>query len=397
MRRLHHLPWSWLAFAVFICLFARTGLALPTMIRLGYPNCSSCHISPQGAGLLNRYGRGIDQAQSLMGGEYIPWQSRLSQYLNAEGRITQDIRSVMQQQDISTTGKAGTQIFRRRFIYRNATELGKGLRFTGTITGENVSALRPSLSYDLPVKPAQIFVNTALLSYRIKPALEVAIGRDQLPTGINIADLSTFVRARNRLGYYDTPTQAKVFWWGKRYLVSPYAFGPGGNERTGQHESGGGVLAEFDVVGKQKTVVGVNLLRGTSDAIGRKLIGTYARLGFGTWGILAEHDITYRNWKTGSFASFEQTASYGQLFWAAREWLVPSLIVERLRVGLPYPERIDAAKIELSARLSSHITISAGPRIQRDRITGRTARSVVFQMALKTVHQSRRGVECMYA
>ncbi len=50
----------------------RPASALPTMIRLGYPNCATCHITPQGGGLLNAYGRGIDEAQSLRAGEYKP-------------------------------------------------------------------------------------------------------------------------------------------------------------------------------------------------------------------------------------------------------------------------------------------------------------------------------------
>lgn len=361
-------------------------LALPTMIRLGYPNCASCHISPQGAGLLNLYGRSIDQAQSLVGGEYSPWQSPFSQFINAGGRITQDLRSVMQQQDVSTTGRPGTQVFRGRYIYRNATELGKGFRITATFTGENQNALRPALAYEPPVNSSQLFVNTALLSYRAKPSLEFAIGRDQLPTGLNIADLAVFIRSRNRLGYYDAPTQVKAFWWSKRFQFSPYAYGPGGNERSGEHESGGGMLAEVDVLGKQRTVVGMNLLHGTATNLDRTLVGPYARLGFGKWGILAEHDMTTRTLKTGTQASFWQSTSYGQLFWAVREWLVPSLIVERLRVDRPYLERLDAAKLELSARISSQLTISAGPRIQRDEITGRLTKSIVFQVALKTVH-----------
>jgi hypothetical protein len=372
---------SWLAFSV------QPALALPTMIRLAYPNCSSCHISPQGGGLLNPYGRGIDQAQSLLGGEYSPWQSSVGEFLNARGRITQDVRDVMQQQYVSTTGKPGTQVSRDRLMYRNVTDLGKGFRFTGTVTAENTAAPRPNLAYDPPARSAQVFLNTALVSYRVKPSLEFAVGRDQLPVGVNIADLSTFVRARDRVGYYDAPVQAKVFWWGKRYLVNPYAFGPGGNEHTGQHESGGGVIAEYDVFGKQKTVVGANFLRGTAPAENRTLIGPYVRLGFGRWGILAEHDITERSLKTiGSASDFRQTASYGQLFFAVREWLVPSLIVEQLRVNVPYRERLDAVKLELSARLSSQITVTAGPRIQRDEITGRIARSAVFQIAMKTVH-----------
>ena len=144
----------------------RAAVALPTMIRLGYPNCSSCHISPQGSGLLNLYGHSIDKAQSLVSGEYAPFDDPWIRLLNWNGRISQDFRSVIQQQDTSTSGKAGTQLFRSRFIYRNATELGSGFRITATVTGENTSLLRPTLAYDPPVNAAQVFVNTALLSYR---------------------------------------------------------------------------------------------------------------------------------------------------------------------------------------------------------------------------------------
>jgi hypothetical protein len=39
--------------------------ATPNMIRLGYPTCQSCHLSPQGGGLMTSYGEGIDLAQTL--------------------------------------------------------------------------------------------------------------------------------------------------------------------------------------------------------------------------------------------------------------------------------------------------------------------------------------------
>lgn len=365
-------------------LLPQQGKALPTMIRLGYPNCAACHISPQGGGLLNLYGRSIDQAQSLMGGEYEPFQNPWILRLNWGGRITQDFRTIMQQQDVSSTGKAGTQLFRSRFEYRNATELGKGFRLTAMITGENVNVPRPSLTYDPASTPSQLFVNTALVSYRTK-GLELAAGRDQLPTGINIADLTTFVRARNHLGYYDSPTQIKAYWSGKRFLVIPYGYGPGGNEKSGQHENGGGLLAEYDVLGRRRTIAGLNFLRGSAANEDRTMIGPYARLGFGRWGILAEHDITRRTLSSVGSTPFGQSTSYGQLFWATREWLVPSLIVERLRVDDPYKERLDAAKIELAARLTPQVSVSAGPRIQRDEGTARITKSVVFQVTVKTV------------
>jgi hypothetical protein len=369
-----------------LCFAGQPLSALPTMIRLGYSNCASCHIAPQGGGLLNPYGRGIDQAQSLVGGEYSPWQSPYAGTLNWGGRITQDVRMVVQEQNTSTDKKPGTQLFRDRFLYRNVTEFGKGFRFTGVFTTETEYAPRPSLGYDPPSAPSTLFANTALLSYRARNTMEFSVGRDQLPTGVNVSDLSFFIRSRNRLGYYDAPTQAKAFFWGNRYLINPYVYGPGGNEVKGSAEHGAGGLAEFDVLGKGRTVVGMNFLHGFAAVGDRTLIGPYMRLGFGKWGILAEHDITNRRLNFGTVRSPRQNASYGQVFWAVREWLVPSLIVERLQVTGPKQEHLDALRLDIAARLCSQLTISAGPRIQRDAITGAFSKAIIVQLAVKTVH-----------
>ena len=373
--------------ALLLFVLAGHALALPVMVRLGYPNCAACHIATQGGGLLNDYGKSIDQAQSLRGGEYQPpKEDSWLRVLDWGGRITQDVSVVLQEQATSTTDQKGTDLLRGRFMYRNATELGAGWRFSFVGTGENTDVLRPSLAYDPPSKSASFFVNTALVSYRASPNLEFSVGRDQLPTGINIPDLSYFVKSRNRLGYYDSPTQIKVFWWGKRYQVSPYAFGPGGNERSGQHESGGGALAELDVLGNQRTILGVNVLRGTSTSGDRRLIGPYARLGFGKWGILAEHDVTDRSSNTGSFTAFRQNASYGQVFWAAREWLVASLIGERLAVGRPFEERFIGGRVEVNARLASQVSVGVSTRLQKNELNGRIGRTVMFQLTFKTVN-----------
>src|SRR5439155_1567254 len=119
------------------------------------------------------------QAQSLRGGEYQPAQNSLIQALDWGGRITQDIRAVIQEQATSTTNQPGNDLLRTRVMYRNATELGGGLRFTLTVTGENVNVPRPALAYDLPSGSAAVFVNTALLSYRPLKNLEFSLGRDR--------------------------------------------------------------------------------------------------------------------------------------------------------------------------------------------------------------------------
>jgi hypothetical protein len=355
------------------------------MIRLGYPNCVSCHITPQGGGLLNSYGRGIDQAQSLLGGEYQATDTPLVRFLSWSGRIRQDVRWTGQEFASTSTDRPWSTIMRNRFFYRNATELGKGYRFTTMLTGETRSLPRPDKSYDHAIVPGMAMVSTALMQYRAKEGLEIAAGRDLLPTGVYVPDLGMLVRSRNRAGYYDTPTQVKVFWWGKRHQVIPYAFAPSGHEPVGQRESGGGAMAELDILGHQKTVVGVNVLGATAAQVARRMLGFYTRLGFGKWGILAEHDITGRTVQATG-VSFQQQASYAQGFWAIREWLVASVIGEQLRVQRPYREDLRAGKIEVAARLSSNFTLTFNFRMQRNMLTDVWSPSATVQLAVKPVY-----------
>jgi hypothetical protein len=234
--------------------------ALPTMARLGYVNCVTCHYSPQGGGPLNEYGRGIDAAQSLLGGEY---QARddVGSPTGGGARVTHDLRSVLQGQMSWVGEEDASDLFRPRLMYRNVTRLGDALRLAAVVTADGYRIERPAAAYDPPTSGAAVIVNTALIHFKAGETFELSAGRDQLPTGVNVPDLGVYVRSRNRLGYYDTPTQLKAHWWGRRHAVVPFVYGPGGNERTGEHEWGGGGLFEYDLLGGGKTVMVGNLIR----------------------------------------------------------------------------------------------------------------------------------------
>jgi hypothetical protein len=164
----------------------------------------------------------------------------------------------------------------------------------------------------------------------------------------------------------------------------PYAYATTGGSDA-MRESGAGALAEFDILGTGRTVVGVSMLYG-SGAGSRQQLGGYARLGFGRWGLLLEHDVTDRQNEAMAPAAgaFRQHASYAQMFWAAREWLVLSAIGERLRVQRPFAERVAAAKLEVAARLTNQASIGLATRAQHDEMASRWDTSVTLQLAVKS-------------
>lgn len=375
---------SGLLFLLCALTYAPGAYALPTMIRLGYTGCATCHFAPQGGGPLNPYGRSIDEAQSLRAGEYRPRDNRLVRTVSWNGRIAQDLRVLFPMHRTWSAHEPVEGSVRARLQYRNFTQLSKGFAVHLIATGETDPAPRPVRVYDPAFESSSPVLNVALVQYRAAPGVDVFVGRDQLPAGVATPDASVFFKARNRVGFYDAPTQLKVHWEGKRHRVVPFVFAPGGNEPAGEGESGGGTLAEFDPFGTHHVMIGGSYLRGGATNGSREVIGGHARLGFGAWGILAQHDITNRD--RDASGPFRQHASYAQVFWAAREWLVASAIAERLSVRAPFEERRNGGAIELAARLTSVATVGSSVRVQYDVLTRRTSRSITFQLALKTVY-----------
>ena len=53
-------------FCTLFCSFLPRAFSFPEMIRYGYVNCSSCHISPNGGGILNDYGRALSREELAM-------------------------------------------------------------------------------------------------------------------------------------------------------------------------------------------------------------------------------------------------------------------------------------------------------------------------------------------
>jgi hypothetical protein len=349
--------------------------ASPAMIRLGYAGCHACHLSPQGRGLLTDYGKGIDDAQSARHGVYDADEDRWR-------RLFQDVRLMTQLTSESRDERATSAAL--RLWYRNTTRLSHLFRVSGTVSvdaperAQEITTLQPQ-----PAQP-QVFVRQALLEITPRKNVYVAIGRDTLPSGVEIADQATYMRARNGQGLTDVPTQAKLFWSTDGFQVAPYVYGPSGQEAAGFHTSGAGVIAEKYLFG-DRLAAGVALRMARNSTFDERLTGVYARFGMGRWGVLTEHDLVRRGERGGAERRFDQYTGFVQLFFYPTDWLVTSLSADRLQLDAPYSDARWYLRPEVSARLSPHVTIAASIRDQY-LLPAQRSTTFVVQVFLKSVN-----------
>jgi hypothetical protein len=345
------------------------------MIRLGYAGCQACHLSPQGRGLLTEYGKGMDDTHSARRGVYDTDESRRRRLFHDVRLMTQVSSEAREQPERVTTAAL-------RAWYRNSTRVSDLFRVSGTISADlparetEVTRVQP-----LPSQP-QVFLRQMLLEFTPRQNMYLAVGRDTLPSGVEIADQATYMRSRNVQGLTDVPTQVKLFWWKPRFQIAPYVFAPSGQEMRPFRTSGTGVLAETYLLGDRlATGLSVRLARNTT--FEERLTGVYARLGLGAWGVLTEHDLVRRRERTAGRRAFDQYTGYVQVFYYPTDWLVASLSADRLHVDAPYDDQRWYLRPELSARLSPYVTIAASVRTQQREARRSTA--FVVQLYLKTV------------
>jgi hypothetical protein len=348
------------------------------MIRLGYSTCTACHVSPQGGGLLTPYGKGVDVAQSLRSREYQPSETGLRRFLYdvrfvAASQQTDDLSG--QTQPLAATTYA--------LLFRSSALITEHNRFSYTweVTGSPFTRALPGA----PAPATRIVFPKALWEFRPKEGLDLAVGRDELPSGIGLPDPQAFIRQSTDPGAIAYPTQAKLFWWNRRFQWTPYAFAPGGDVDSRHRQWGAGMLGGVDVW-HERAILGLSVLDSRATAFEHRSAGTFARLGFGRWGVLAEHELTSR-----TMTDLPTTTSYiagdTQLFAAPYEWLVVSLAVDEV-VSQASPDRASRVyRIAPGAqvRVSENLTVVFTTRDVFSDASLRRSRTYSLQVAVKTV------------
>jgi hypothetical protein len=340
--------------------------ATPNMIRLGYPTCSSCHLSPQGGGLLTRYGEGIDLAQTLRPEEPDNpefGEDALGSRLNYDARLSLGI-------DRNPPAAAG---YGFSLSFRSAVGIIPNHRLVYAASINSPTLTRARTSGAVSMGMSRLY-----WLYQAKPGLSFVVGRDDLPSGLGLPGAQSFFRRVNNPSVSSTPTQAKVFWAHKRVEVTAYGYGPDGNETQPQFEArGGGGIVGVNVW-RDRAVVGISARRSVADAFDRSNGGVFARLAVSRhWGILAEHDVTQRTTSTG--ADFTHLAGHTQVFFVPFDWLQTALAVEHLTTS----GAADQYRLSPSAdiRLTSNIKLGFN---MRDVYATTDSRTFSFQLQVKT-------------
>jgi hypothetical protein len=345
------------------------------MVRLGYARCSACHLAPQGAGLLSDYGKGIDEAQSLRAAEYrMPDETerRLLRY---------DLR-LLTSGSVTTAAPSGTRPSTPTWLrsyFRNSVAAGARNRLASTVVLEAPAGRVERFWSEQPVVDV-----AAAWEYTPAERFTLAIARDRLPRGVELGETRTILQDGRETDRF--PTQIKTFFNSERFQATTYVFAPGSDadDALDREARGGGGLGEVHLF-DHHVVLGGSYRHARTDALTRRTVGSYLRFGVGTWGILAEHELTHHDRPAGVEGSDRRYAGYTQFFIAPREWLVTSLIGEQsVEPGTVRP-RVFRWRPEVQARLSSYITVTASARNDVVAATGGTSRMYLVQVSLKTV------------
>ncbi len=357
--------------ACFLITVASTAYATPNMIRLGYPTCASCHLSPQGGGLLTEYGKGIDAAQTLR-----PEELKSSENPADYRRLPYDMKFSLgvDRDPPADSSYSFSSSIRTAFAISHDQYIVYGL-----------SVGSPSLVRTTTSKgaPLSLRMNRLYWMYQPRPGVSFTVGRDDLPGGIGSGGLA-FARTATSPSISSTPTQAKVFLWNKRWQVAAYGFGPDGNETAPRFEARGGGAMLGANVWKDRLVIGATTRASYSDAYDRTNAGLFMRLGLTEHlGVLAEHDVTART--TDKAEHFTHVAGHTELFFVPFDWLQTAIAAEDLLTidgGHTYRFSPSAA-----IRLNRNVGVSFGARDINTLASGRTVRSRTYSVSVfvKTV------------
>ena len=190
----------------FLILTAAQTQAYPEMIRFHYVNCSACHVSNSGGGLLNAYGRTISAELLSTGGNskearpfYLVDSEKIDQWLNVGG----EYRGLQVHQENS-------QIRAGRYFWMEGN-IQASLKINQLTAYASFGQVLQS-NQSLEAKFSKYF-----LSYQSSDELSVRVGRYIPAYGLNIPQHNYLIRQNLNLGPGAERDSADIQWNGETW------------------------------------------------------------------------------------------------------------------------------------------------------------------------------------
>lgn len=254
-------------YALLFLLFSFKAQAFPEMIRHHYVNCTACHFSPAGGGVLTSYGRTISsEVLSTWGGEKEArslYGALDSESLNKWLQVGGDIRALQLHHDSDKIAEGRT------------IPMQAGLEFAVTVGKWTANLFVGKLDKDWKVDP----VGTRFyLLYQALDELTVRVGRFIPVFGINIPQ-HTMV-TRSSLGFNQGMERDSIegMWSGEKWNFALTASQSVKNSSVGEIEQSLSSQINYTIADSYR--VGASYWLGTGDSQHRQIFGLHGVLGF---------------------------------------------------------------------------------------------------------------------
>ena len=242
--------------------------AYPEMVRHNYVNCTSCHVSPSGGGVLNLYGRALSrELLSQFGKEqesaFAYGMVKTPEWLDMGG----EFRALGLYQDAPQFVKG--RVFPMQTDLEAAANYKK-VWIAGTVGYQSVPAGQPAI--------ASLVSRRHYVNYRPTDEISLRAGRFMPVYGINTPDHMTFVK--RSLGW--TPGSEtynlELAWIGER--INVYGTGVFGrpDARDLNREMGAALTSSLSVYDSYK--IGISYYYGYNSLGRRHIAGPWGILGF---------------------------------------------------------------------------------------------------------------------
>lgn len=308
-------------FTIPFLLIAQFSYAYPELTRHGYTNCTTCHVSPAGGGLLTLYGRELSReilsTWSRDNEQYFAYGAFKGLNENERVLLGGDIRSVQVVRDTPTT-RTG------RFILMQAdVEAGYNGKNFAVVGSMGRQELRRGMESE-----GRFFSRRHYVLGRLGEKHNLRVGKFLRFYGLNDPNHNLYIRRDLQLGFDTETYNAEYSFLGENlgfYLTG--TFGAVDAHRSQNLEKGVTASAQYFFGEKQK--IGFSYLRGQDERQRRQLYGPWAILSLGkSFFLLSEFDYQEQRLRATGAKSVGYATSH-RLNYEIKQGLIPFVLLER--------------------------------------------------------------------